>query len=331
MLTCGLPSSRGQAGRRRRTSGRRILRSRGRSSAPRSGGGFARRSCSTQPSGAGAFFRAIATTAVGVAVFLSILAIHAVLLRAGADPERMLAHLHGGVGAFSTYLVLVVPLLPMLLAPRPLGYGTRPASVACVAGSFILLIVAARATENRMVWVAFAVGFIVAAGLAGMALACTARARALAMDRRPARAPARRRRAVRGCGDAARANGPPRRDTGCEDHRRRPPPCAVAVHVRAHTRAALARVRLRQVDPAHGVPGGAARSHARARAQPVRQPMASDRRHRRCSPCARCSFALGWRYAAFLRADRWHACRCRPHGTRDARDVRRPRTSRTTS
>ena len=113
-----------------------------------------------------ASFRAIATTAVGVAVLLSVIAIHAVLLRAGADPEKMLAYLHGGVGAFSTYLVLVVPLLPMLLAPRPLGYGTGAASVACVAGSFILLIVAARATENRMIWLAFGAGFIVAAGLA---------------------------------------------------------------------------------------------------------------------------------------------------------------------
>ena len=114
----------------------------------------------------GASFRAIATTAVGVAVLLSVIAIHAVLLRAGTDPEKMLTYLNGGVGAFSTYLVLVVPLLPMLLAPRPLGYGTGAASVACVAGSFILLIVAARATENRMIWLAFGAGFIVAAGLA---------------------------------------------------------------------------------------------------------------------------------------------------------------------
>jgi len=113
-----------------------------------------------------ASFRAVATTAVGIGVLLSVIAIHTVLLRAGADPEKMLARLHGGVGAFSTYLVLVIPLLPMLLAPRPLGYGTGAASVASVAGSFILLIVAARATENRMIWLALGIGFIVAAGLA---------------------------------------------------------------------------------------------------------------------------------------------------------------------
>ena len=114
----------------------------------------------------GRSFRAVTTTAVVVAVGLAIVAIHAVLLRAGADPEKMLAHFHGGVGAFSTWLVLVVPLLPMLLAPRPLGFGTGPVAVACVTSSFILLLVAARATENRMIWLAFGVGFVVAAALA---------------------------------------------------------------------------------------------------------------------------------------------------------------------
>jgi O-antigen ligase len=114
----------------------------------------------------GAAFRAMAATAVGVAVLLSVLAILAVLLREGADPEKMLAQLHGGVGAFSTYLVLAVPLLPLLLAPRPVGFGAGTVSLACVSASFILLIVAARATDNRMVWVAFAAGFIVAACLA---------------------------------------------------------------------------------------------------------------------------------------------------------------------
>jgi O-antigen ligase len=54
----------------------------------------------------------------------------------------------------------------MLLAERPLGYGTGPVSVACVSSSFIVLILAARATENRMIWLAFAVGFIVAAAVA---------------------------------------------------------------------------------------------------------------------------------------------------------------------
>jgi O-antigen ligase len=115
---------------------------------------------------AGPWVRAMLTTAVVVAVVLSAAAIYLVLLDGTPDTEQSLSHLHGGVGAFSTYLVLALPLLPLLLAPRPLGYGTGRTTVACVALAFVLLIVGARATENRMIWVAFAVGFIVAAGMA---------------------------------------------------------------------------------------------------------------------------------------------------------------------
>ncbi|MFO1302418.1 MAG: O-antigen ligase family protein [Burkholderiales bacterium] len=111
-------------------------------------------------------FRAVVTTAVAVAAALSAVAIYLVLLSPGADPEKSLSGLHGGVGAFSTYLVLVVPLLPMLLAERPMGYGTGPVALAGVAMLFVLLLLGARATENRMVWVAFAAGFVVAASLA---------------------------------------------------------------------------------------------------------------------------------------------------------------------
>jgi O-antigen ligase len=112
------------------------------------------------------WFRAMVTTAIAVAVVLAVLAIRAVLADGAPDPEMTLSHLHGGVGAFSTYLVLAVPLLPMLLAPRPLGYGSGRWAVCCVGASFVLLIVAARATENRMIWLALAAGFIVAAALA---------------------------------------------------------------------------------------------------------------------------------------------------------------------
>ncbi|MFO1311960.1 MAG: O-antigen ligase family protein [Burkholderiales bacterium] len=111
-------------------------------------------------------FRAVATTAVAVGAALSVVAIHMVLLQAGADPEKSLQHVHGGVGAFSTYLVLVVPLLPMLLAERPVGYGTGPVALAGVAMLFVLLLLGARATENRMVWLALAAGFVTASSLA---------------------------------------------------------------------------------------------------------------------------------------------------------------------
>jgi O-antigen ligase len=115
---------------------------------------------------AGPWVRAAVTTAIAAAVVLSIDAVYLVLLGGTPDSEQSLSHVHGGVGAFSTYLVLALPLLPLLLAPRPLGYGTGRLTVACVASSFVLLIVGARATENRMIWLAFAAGFVLAAGLA---------------------------------------------------------------------------------------------------------------------------------------------------------------------
>ena len=114
----------------------------------------------------GVSFRAMVTTAVAVAAALALLAIDAVLTGAGADPEKMLVRTHGGVGAFSTYLVLVLPILPLLLAARPMGYGTNRWSVAGVGFVFVLLLVAARVTENRMIWLAFAMGFIAFAVLA---------------------------------------------------------------------------------------------------------------------------------------------------------------------
>jgi len=114
----------------------------------------------------GVAFRSMVTTAVAVAAFLAVLAIDVVLTNAGADPEKMLVRTHGGVGAFSTYLVLVLPILPLLLAPRPMGYGTNRWSVPCLGIVFVLLLIAARVTENRMIWLAFAMGFIAFAVLA---------------------------------------------------------------------------------------------------------------------------------------------------------------------
>ena len=54
----------------------------------------------------GAFaFRALLTTAVAVAAFLAVTALHAVLTVQGFDPDTSLVRQHGGVGAFSTLIV----------------------------------------------------------------------------------------------------------------------------------------------------------------------------------------------------------------------------------
>lgn len=111
-------------------------------------------------------FRAIVTVALGAAAWLAGLAIYVVLAQPDVDPEKLLVTPHGGVGAFSTYLVLVVPLVPLVLAPRRAGYGVGARSLAAAGVTFLLLFAGARITENRMVWVALAGGFVTAAMLA---------------------------------------------------------------------------------------------------------------------------------------------------------------------
>ena len=111
-------------------------------------------------------FRAVNATAVAVAAFLSVLAVQLLTAPGTTGPEVALQRSHAGVGAFSTLLVMVVPLLPLLLAPRPAGFGAGPWQLAVLFAVFALLLVAARLTENRMIWVALAAGFVVAAALA---------------------------------------------------------------------------------------------------------------------------------------------------------------------
>ena len=114
----------------------------------------------------GLAFRTLVLTAIGTAAALSILAITVAFGDGITDLDRALSRAHGGAGAFSTYLVLVAPLLVMLLAPGPTGFGVRWPVLAGVTIVFALMLMAARITENRMFWVALAAGFVVAALLA---------------------------------------------------------------------------------------------------------------------------------------------------------------------
>lgn len=69
---------------------------------------------------------------------------------------------HQGVGPYSTWLVLVAPFLFTLIAPRPAGLRNGAATTAIGIGLFALLIVTAKMTDNRIVWVALATVFGVA-------------------------------------------------------------------------------------------------------------------------------------------------------------------------
>ncbi len=110
-------------------------------------------------------FRAMTTTAVASCALLCGTAIYASIELGSSEMEVVLSRSHGGAGAFSTYLVLVAPILPLLLLARPAGFGHRWQSVLVVSLCYALLFIAARLTENRMIWVALATGFLCAAVL----------------------------------------------------------------------------------------------------------------------------------------------------------------------
>ena len=98
-----------------------------------------------------ASFALLAALAVGLATSIG-----------GWDP----GHWHAGVGAFSTYLVLVAPLLVTLLAPAPAGFGERKSSTLLAVVLLALMLGTARLSDNRMVWVALAAVFATASALA---------------------------------------------------------------------------------------------------------------------------------------------------------------------
>jgi O-antigen ligase len=105
-------------------------------------------------------------TLIGVALatfaVYATLALGAELTPSGWDPARW----HSGVGPYATHVVLVAPLLLTLLAPPPVGFGTRARNIAFGVALLALLLVSARITDNRAVWIALAVVYAVASALA---------------------------------------------------------------------------------------------------------------------------------------------------------------------
>jgi hypothetical protein len=103
--------------------------------------------------------RRYVATALASFAIMSSLAIGYSLTAAGWDPALK----HNGVGPYSTYVVLTAPLLFALLAPAPVGLARRGRALALCAVLLALLVASARLTDNRMVWVALAAVFAVAA------------------------------------------------------------------------------------------------------------------------------------------------------------------------
>ena len=66
---------------------------------------------------------------------------------------------HHGVGAWSTWLVLIAPFMFALLAPPPAGFGRGTRSLLVGFLLLALMITTARMTDNRIVWIALATVF----------------------------------------------------------------------------------------------------------------------------------------------------------------------------
>jgi O-antigen ligase len=105
-------------------------------------------------------------TLVGVALIAfaayTLLALAAAASPSGWDPARW----HSGVGPFATHLVLIAPLLLTLLAPPPIGFGSRAWTITVGLALLALLLVSARLTDNRVVWIALAAVYATASVLA---------------------------------------------------------------------------------------------------------------------------------------------------------------------
>jgi len=109
-------------------------------------------------------FRRLVAVALAAFAVAALSALGLALATGVWEPGRW----HAGAGAYSTYVVLMAPLLLTLLAPRPAGFANGWQSRAAGLAMLGLLLATARLTENRMVWIALAVVFATASALGAL-------------------------------------------------------------------------------------------------------------------------------------------------------------------
>lgn len=109
-------------------------------------------------------FRRIVTAILAA---FAVLAVAAIVLAANADPwnDKLMHH---GAGTWSTHLVLVAPLILLVRAPPPAGWGGGRLASAAAFALVCLVLAGARASENRMVWISLLAPLAVV-GIAGVA------------------------------------------------------------------------------------------------------------------------------------------------------------------
>jgi O-antigen ligase len=109
-------------------------------------------------------FRTLIGTALASFAFFALLAIAMDVVLGAWDAGRW----HNGVGPWSTWVVLIAPFLFALIAPPPTGFGGGTRLLLLGLLLMALLLVTARMTDNRVVWVALTVVFATASLIAAL-------------------------------------------------------------------------------------------------------------------------------------------------------------------
>lgn len=104
-------------------------------------------------------FAALAGTLLAGLAFWTALAVGFALSVAGWDSRLF----HRGEGAFATYLVTVSPFVALLLWRPPAGLASGPRSLAAAVLLIALVLISARLSDNRILWIALAASVIIIA------------------------------------------------------------------------------------------------------------------------------------------------------------------------
>ncbi|MEO8753109.1 MAG: O-antigen ligase family protein [Casimicrobiaceae bacterium] len=97
-------------------------------------------------------FRTLAGAALASLAVLAAIAIATGIVDGTWDAGRF----HHGVGPWSTWTVLVAPLLVALIAPPPAGFANGARSLAVGLVLVAMMVITDRMTDNRIVWIALA-------------------------------------------------------------------------------------------------------------------------------------------------------------------------------